>query len=137
MQLSQADTASPLASRQHGFRLSVGDALIIMGGISFAAWLRSVDFALWWLVPVVLGHFFLFCNVFLVWRRWEYLWAAIFVINVGLHFANGSVSCVSVLLWQLPITITVITLQMRSPWYHGIFARLINPQLDAYLNEER
>ena len=92
MQLSRADTAASATPRQCGFRFSIADALIIVGGIVLSVCLRFADFAFWWLVPVVLGHFFLFCNVFLVWRRWEYVWAVIFVINVALHVASGSVS---------------------------------------------
>jgi len=137
MQPSQADVAAAPVPRRHGFRFSLSDGLIVVGATVLSVWLRSIAFDLWWLVPVVLGHFFLFCNVFLVWRRWELVWAAIFVLNVARHVASGSVSCRSVLLWQAPVTIGLIALQMRSPWYHGIFARRINPQLDAHLKRKR
>ena len=32
-----------------------------------------------------------------------------------------------------PWTIAAIGLQIRSPWYHGIFARRWNPRLETYL----
>lgn len=82
---------------------------------------------------MVAGHFFLFGNVFLVWRRWEYAWAAIFILNFALHLWSGSVTGLSVLLWQMPVTIAVIALQMRSRWHHGILARQINSHRDEYL----
>ena len=82
---------------------------------------------------MALGHFFLFCNVFLVWRRWELFWAATFVANVAIHLALGIASGLSVLLSQLPVTLYVIVRQIRSPWYHGIAARRLNPRLNDYL----
>ena len=81
-----------------------------------------------------LGHFFLFCNVFLVWRRWELLWAVAFVLNVGAHIAFATLDWLSPILFQVPVTVLVITWQIRSPWYHGIFAEKWNPRRQEYLN---
>ena len=83
---------------------------------------------------MVLGHFFLFCNVFLVWRSWELLWAGTFIVNAATHLLMDSTSGVPVLLWQLPVTLGVIVWQIRSPWYHGVGARWLNPRLNDYLN---
>ncbi len=124
------------SERRHGFRFSVWDALVLLSGFGLALWLRSEEFPLWWVVLAAVGHFFLFCNVFLVWRRWELGWAVIFVINVALHVAFGVLDWFSPTLIQLPVTVLVIMLQIRSPWYHGIFARHLNPRLDDYLREE-
>jgi hypothetical protein len=96
----------------------------------------SQSFPLWWIVPTALGHFFLFCNVFLVWRRWELLWAVVFVINVSVHLAFDEFDFWPSLLWQIPVTLAVITWQMRSPWYHGILAEQLNPRIKEYLNAE-
>lgn len=120
-------------ARHHGFRLSFVDALVLVTGAVLSGWLAEIDFPLWWIVPAAVGHFFLFCNVFLVWRRLELLWAAAFVFNAAVHFALETYTATPVLLWQAPATILVIVLQMRSPWYHGIFARQINPRLADYL----
>ena len=124
----------PETRRCHGFRVSGWDGLILVLGAGLAICLRSVEFPLWWIVPVVVGHFFLFCNVFLVWRNLELLWAAVFIANVLLHVAMGDVGWWPVCGWQLLVTVAVVLRQMRSPWYHGIFARRINPRLDDYLN---
>lgn len=115
--------------KRHGFRFSIGDALILAAGLALTLWLHAIEFPLWWIVAMAVGHFFLFCNVFLVWQRWELIWAAIFVINAGVHIATGSFAWLSPFLWQLPWTIAAIGLQIRSPWYHGIFARRWNPSL--------
>lgn len=122
-------------ARRHGFRLSFVDALVLVTGAVLSGWLAEMDFPLWWIVPAAVGHFFLFCNVFLVWRRWELIWAAAFIFNVAGHFALETYTATPVLLWQAPMTILVIVFQMRSPWYHGIFARQINPRLADYLND--
>lgn len=120
--------------RKHGFHLSVWDGVVLMLGAILSIWLRNEAFPLWWIVPMVLGHFFLFCNVFLVRRRLELAWAGTFVANVMIHASAEQSSALSVLLWQLPITILVLAWQIRSPWYHGIAARRLNPRLNEYLN---
>ena len=124
----------PETQRRPGFRVSAWDALILLLGAGLAICLCFVEFPLWWIVPVVVGHFFLFCNVFLVWRNLELLWAAVFIANVLLHVAMGDLGWWPACGWQLLVTVAVILRQMRSPWYHGIFARRINPRLDEYLN---
>jgi len=124
----------PSASRRHGFRLSVRDGFVLAAGSLVVAWLCRVDHPLWSIVAMALGHFFLFCNVFLVWQRWEMLWAAVYIANVAAHLALGRFEGLSALLFQLPVTFAVIWLQMRSPWYHGILARRINPRLNEYLD---
>ena len=60
---------------------------------------------------------------------------AAFVPNAAVHFALETYDANPVLLWQAPVTLWVIVRQMRSPWYHGIFARQINPRLADYLND--
>ena len=76
---------TPSTSRTSGFRLSWLDAVILIAGTVLSWWLQSQSFPLWWIVPAALWHFFLFCNVFLVWRRMELLWAIAFVFNVAAH----------------------------------------------------
>jgi hypothetical protein len=120
--------------RKHGFRFSVLDAFILLGGAGMTVWLWNQAFLLWWIVPMVAGHFFLFCNVFLVWRKLELAWAACFVMIVGIHLAAGYIGWLSPLIMQTPVTLFIVWLQLRSPWYHGIFARRVNPRLNEYLN---
>jgi len=124
---------TPSVSRTSGFRLSWLDAVILIVGTVLSWWLLSQAFPLWWIVPAALGHFFLFCNVFLVWRRLELLWAVVFVINVAAHFVLGEEGWLSPMLYQLPFTVLVIMWQIRSPWYHGIFAERLNSRLKEYL----
>lgn len=120
--------------RKHGFRVSALDGAILLLGAALTIWLRDEPFPLWWLVPMALGHFFLFCNVFLVWWRLELAWAACFVFIVTIHLAAGHAGWLSPLIMQTPATLFIVWLQMRSPWYHGIFARRLNPRLPEYLD---
>lgn len=120
--------------RRAGFRFSPWDAVILLAGAALTWWLHAQQIPLWWTVPMVLGHFFLFCNVFLVWRRLELAWAGVFLLNVAAHVAADVQEWWPPVLWQAPVTLAVIAWQMRSPWYHGIFAQQINPRLEYYLN---
>ena len=122
-----------LPARKHGFRMSALDGVVLLLGTILTIWLRNEAFPLWWIVPMALGHFFLLCNVFLVWRRVELAWAVAFVILVGVHLVFGHTDWLSPVMMQMPVTLAVLWLQLRSPWYHGIFARQINPRLDDFL----
>jgi hypothetical protein len=113
--------------------MSALDGVVLLLGTILTIWLRSESFPLWWIVPMVLGHFFLFCNVFLVWRRLELMWATVLVIVISGHLAVGHTDWLSPVMMQTPVTLIVLWLQLRSPWYHGIFSRRINPRLDDFL----
>lgn len=119
--------------RRHGFRFSIWDALILILAATFTLWLRSIGLSIWWIVPMAVGHFLVFCNVFLVWRKLELLWAVALVVNVLGHGTMGDLRWLSPFLWQLPMTLLVIWLQIRSPWYHGVFAQRLNPRLNDFL----
>lgn len=108
-----------------GFRFSLADAAAI-GVCALAAW------AIWPLIkdvavlfPVVLGHFFLFCNVFRIPRSSELLWSGVFVINVAVWLSIGRFSWPAVLITQTPLTILLITLAVLRSDYHGIGYSLV------------
>ena len=111
-----------------GFRCSLRDIIVLLISIGGAIWLWEIQFPMWWLIPMVVLHFFLFCNIVLLWQRWELIWAAIFVCNVGTHVGLNELHWVSPLLVQLPFTIGFCVLQIRSPWYRGVWADRINPK---------
>ena len=119
--------------RTYGFQLSRKDAAVILlcAGGTWLAWPRLGELAI--LFPMVLGHFFLFCNVFRVFRKYEYVWASVLILNVCAWMVLKHFDWLGVLSAQTPLTIALILLQMRSPWYHGVGARFINKHLDVYL----
>ena len=120
-------------ARTWGFRFSLADAIAICVFLAAAAGLRHLGSALWWLLVIAAGHFFLFCNVFRIARRRELFWAALFVLNVGAWTWFGRLIWTGVLFWQLPFTAGVIIDEMRRSGYHGAFADKINPRLNEYL----
>ena len=119
---------SPTARRPPGFRFSGVDAVVLLvGGV--ATWLTwGVLGQMALLLPVVLFHFFLFCNVFRIRRSYELAWAAAFIVNLLAWQASGTLSWRNVLLTQAPLTLVFILAEMRSGRYHGVAFARINPQ---------
>ncbi|WP_156346572.1 hypothetical protein [Verrucomicrobium spinosum] len=58
-----------------GFRFSWTDALVLILGAGLTGWLASFAGELALLAAWVIGHFFLFCNVFRIGRKPELVWA--------------------------------------------------------------
>ena len=112
---------------KYGFRFSVTDAIVILlcltatGGVYGAA-PELLPIAL--LFPVVLGHFFLFCNVFRIHRWLELTWAAFFLANVGVWVSFlGQFQWLWILATQTPITCLLIMMEIFSDRYHGVFSK--------------
>jgi hypothetical protein len=106
--------------RTYGSRFSVADGLVLVAG-GLASWLAYGmlgEQAL--MLPLVLAHFFLFCNVFRIRRKYEYIWAAAWVVSSGAWLFSGSFTWWGALAVQSPLTVLLIVLEMRSPEYHGI-----------------
>jgi len=99
--------------RLPGFRCWWGDRLVILVCVA-ATWLLWKPLGRLSLVlPVTLGHFFLFCNVFRVRRRHEMVWAAVFVANVAFWLLAGELCWLPVLALQTPLTVLLIVLDRR------------------------
>ncbi len=111
-----------------GFRFSKTDAvaIVVVAASTVALWPLILEYSL--LPAIVLGHFFLFCNIFRVPRRYELWWSLFFVLNVAGWVLANRFSWLAILLTQLPITIGVIVMAMRLPNYHGVGYRWICPQ---------
>lgn len=89
-------------------RVSATDWLVLAVTAGVTAVLWRAGGPLWWLLAVVVAHFFLFCNVFLVPRRLELLWAGSFVLNVTAWMLAGRFGPLPPLLCQAPVTLGVI-----------------------------
>jgi len=120
-------------SRTWGFRFSLADAVAIFAFMSAAGVFWRLGNLLWWMLLIVAGHFFLFCNVFRIVRNREWAWAGLFILNVGVWTWLELLTWPCVLLCQLPITVGIVVADMRSPGYHGVFASWLNPRLNDYL----
>ncbi len=120
--------------RTCGFRFSASDGAVIVfcGWATWFAWARIGSLAI--LFPVALGHFFLFCNIFRIHRNAEFLWSALFIANFSAWNFSGEFTWFRVLALQSVATLLVIGREMRTPRYHGIFARSINRRhIEAWL----
>jgi hypothetical protein len=133
MSSSTSDAPVLAHPRTAGFRLSVADGITIaLGAVATAATIGPLG-PMAGLFPMAVGHFFLFCNVFRVRRRYELAWTAVFLVNFT-AWTYTEFSWTGVLAIQLPVTAAAIALEMRSPRYHGVFAARLNPRLAEYLD---
>jgi hypothetical protein len=108
-----------------GFRFSWTDgvAIVVFALLTWSTWPLLGKMSI--LFPVVLGHFFLFCNVFRIPRKPELWWSAAFVVNVGVWLSFNRFTWSMVLLTQTPITLLVITRAVFGEDYHGIGHSLV------------
>jgi hypothetical protein len=114
-----------------GFRLSVGDGLVLAGGVVAAIVLSMF---VWWqgfVVGFVVAHFFLFCNVVRMARPLEFLWSGIFVALAAATIAIDMPGWVATFVVSAVVTAIVVVLEIRKPSYHGVGWKWINPGLPA------
>jgi hypothetical protein len=89
-------------------KISVTDWIVLWSGLGMSMALEELAFPGWWLPVMVVGHFFLFCNVFKVPRRLELVWAGVLLVVTGFWLWAGRFDGWPVLLTQLPCTLWVI-----------------------------
>ena len=119
--------------RTWGARLSWRDVLVLVVGSAATWWLQPRIGPAAGVIPMAIGHFLLFCNIFRIHRTKEILWAVTCVINISAWGLFDDLWWPGILLVQTPLTVAAIIWEMRGPWYHGIFARRLNRRLDEYL----
>jgi hypothetical protein len=115
-----------------GFRLSMFDKIILFIGGGVAIYLATVEVTASFIVAFVVGHFFLFCNVFRISRPPELIWATIFVSASVMTITVGYPGWVVTTAISLVLAIAFIIREIRSPSYHGILWHRINPQLEKW-----
>lgn len=103
-----------------GFRLSAIDLAILAACVpaTWGAWMLVGDHAM--ILPIVLGHFFLFCNVFRIPRKPELIWSGVFTLNVAAWIVADAFSWPRVLAIQTPVTVMVVLAAMLRNDYHGL-----------------
>lgn len=119
---------SHFGSRKNGpgFRCSRLDLPVIVISI-LVAFLAYSWIGQWALVlPVVLGHFFLFCNVFRIGNRLEYVWAGIFLVNVSVWTFLDDLDWLRIMIWQSPVTLLILFIAVRRSNYHGVGYTLLH-----------
>jgi hypothetical protein len=120
----------PIISKSKiGFRLSQVDILVL-----FLCCLVTYYFPKNWLypkelnsffnflIPYVVANFLLFCNIFRVRTKYELCWISSAAINMLIclcYFNNFNMF----FLVQSCFTLVAIVFEIKSPTYHGIFAK--------------
>jgi hypothetical protein len=125
------------AKFQPGFRMSVIDGVVIVVGIVAAVGLWSTAWWLGFIVAFVVGHFFVFCNVFRVARPLELAWSGVFVVLTYCTVMFGRPTWAVMIGCSLLVTVVVVGLEMRKPSYHGVLWRRINPGLRRWWEAKR
>ncbi len=115
-----------------GFRLSVVDIFVLIGGTTAAIFLSI--YVWWWgfVSAFVLVHFFLFCNVVRMARPLELIWGGVFVLLATATIAFETPGWLATALVALLVTVIVVVVEMRKPSYHGLGWKRINPGLPAW-----
>jgi hypothetical protein len=120
-----------------GFRFSWTDAFVLILGAGLIWWLAGFAGELALLAAFVIGHFFLFCNVFRIGRKPELVWAGAFIVlaalSLGMEWLDLRVT------WglSLGLSISLILREMSLLHYHGIFWQRVNPGLPEWWRERK
>jgi hypothetical protein len=112
-----------------GFRISFSDVAVLIIGIFVSFLIGRRYWPLSMIVLVVLGHFFLFCNVFRLSRSLELAWAGAFLLFLGLKIDSDFMSWEMTMALIICVTHIVVICEMKKPSYHGILWWRINPNL--------
>ncbi|MDA8745432.1 hypothetical protein N9N28_12430 [Rubripirellula amarantea] len=127
----------PRPAFQPGFRLTFVDVLVLLVGAGAAAvlWQRSM-----WLgvgVAFVVGHFFLFCNVFRISRALELSWASVFVLLASITGTTGWPGWGWTFAGSVIATVVVVSAELGKQSYHGMGWQRVNPRLPAWWESQR
>jgi len=109
--------------KSSGFRFSAIDAAVLCIAALGTWLLYPITPTYAWLIPFTVGHFFLFCNVVRMRRPQELIWAALFLVNfAALAFLVPPFAWPRMLALQLPVTLALTWLTVRSDQYRGAFS---------------
>jgi len=112
-----------------GFRCSAFDMVVLAGGAAMSAFAWDWTSRLGFVIAFVIGHFFLFCNVFRISRALELIWAGVFLTLTLCTLSWKWPGWGWTVAVSLVVTVVAIAIEMRKLSYHGIGWRWINPRL--------
>lgn len=125
------------AGFQPGLRVSRTDAAVLVIGAAAAVFVYPKVPWAGLSVACVVGHFFLFCNVFRITRALELAWVGVFLTLAALSGGTGRPAWPVTIGVTLAATVAVLFLGLRAPSYHGIGWKVINPGLRAWWDANR
>lgn len=118
-----------------GFRCSVFDGVVLLSTAIGAGWLAATSPIAAIGLAFVVGHFFLFCNVFRIRRLPELVWAGVFTGLSAATILGEIPGWPATFLLSGLATVVVLVIETRHPAYHGLFWQRINPGLPEYWRE--
>lgn len=120
-----------------GFRLSVSDVIVLLIGALSSFLLHGMENPLGLIVFFTLAHFFFFCNILRMCRRYELIWAIFFLLLSTSMILFRLSNWLEMILIMLGMTTVLTVIQIRHPSYHGIFWKQINPNLPQWWAKKR
>lgn len=116
-----------------GFRFSARDAVVLAVGVACAVGFSMTTIP-WFglIIAMVVGHFFLFCNVFRLPRFLELTWAGVFVLVCILVLFGDAPNWPVWLAVICACTVVIVSAAMRMKSYHGVMWHRINPDLPKW-----
>jgi len=115
-----------------GFRLSAIDIIFIAIAILFCIYFFNIAKSISYIIGIVVGHFFLFCNIARMSRTPEIIWAVFFTLFTILSLKFNLVPLSLVFLASIVLSIMLVFLETRKPSYHGILWQKLNPNLENW-----
>ena len=112
-----------------GIRLSIFDMAVLVLGAAGGVAVGKFDAALGFAVAFTVAYFFLFCNLIRMARPLELVWALLFAV------LSSCTVLINIPTWTQTFsaaflhTLVLVAIQLRSPSYHGIFWKQLNPGL--------
>jgi len=134
------DNPFRFGQRPAGFRILASDtivsSIVIVVALFIWYWAQGdKNYQTLALMPlVVLGHFFLFCNVFRISRKLELVWGIIFILvsfvdqdwlYAGHRHPGAMKILLSIVIMVSPITVAILIWAIFTEDYHGIGYRLL------------
>lgn len=112
-----------------GFRLSLLDVIILILGVVGTLIFLPISKINSFIIAFVVGHFFLFCNVFRISRPLELIWATLLILFGVLIEIFRLFNWYIVAIIMVAVTFGIILIEMRKKSYHGIMWQRFNPNL--------
>ena len=106
-------------------------AVLVCGAIAAVAFWPEAGW-MGFIIAFVIGHFFLFCNVFRIARPLELAWSAVFVVLAAGTILTDTPGWPVTITVSLAVTVMAVVIAMRRPSYHGICWQWINPGLPVW-----
>jgi len=119
-----------------GFRLSKLDIVILILGVMSALWVTTISIFVSYIIVYVVGHFFMFCNLFRLSRAPELVWAVIFLSLCTLSIKWQLFDVVYAFITQTLMTLVLVALELRKSSYHSVGWKKVNPNLKVWFQAQ-